>query len=611
MNASPGRENACRIYIRETNSKWSLIDRAIDLGFKTALGKVRFYFTGQDPFSHFDILRKAIDKALKKEKDTGIIAEFFIRCGKRLPGAKIVDHLSGKSVRIALDLDALEGLGCRVEQLMRHSGSGVEWVATRKISPSQLGSIPAFFEVGMPKGLRKISLSFDWTKNWGKGRAQLFVSELDAWMKRLNRKVGDQLPLYDFVNLYEGVPESVLSPSTALEPDGGLYPIGACLLEGALPELKEHSFLGELKSSMDPQTLESQSRGIRRSWAGLYEEGSARYRQLGAALQLAVSLDRYFKAPSPELIETSENPVIRGGLIGTGLIAQERFLRSMLPWLKSLFFFVRSGCLNDCIFCRKKVEDPGQTMEEISLFLGENERLKAKKIALVGNEPLLHPRIADIIRLCRKRGFMEIEVMTSGTLLREKSFARELVEAGVTTFAIPLYSAMPEEHDAITRRPGSFKEALSGIENLLSLAGARVCAHSNVTRQNLPALPGLEEFAARRLGLAFSMHPLRPKERDSMNLPYEALVPSYSHLEAALGGRVRSLTGFPVCVARRIQGDGLLPETEIADSLKFYILHQNFVKPASCKSCPQLGRCLGTFDAHLEAYPEDRRSLRL
>jgi sulfatase maturation enzyme AslB (radical SAM superfamily) len=343
----------------------------------------------------------------------------------------------------------------------------------------------------------------------------------------------------------------------------------------------------------------------RQAWAGKLLTGAARSRWL-AAVSAGLRMHDFFSRPFPGFRDGSENKSMRRGVIGAGLAAQDRFLRSRLPEIGSAFLFLRSGCVNDCVFCRNKAPEPGQPLAELRRFLADGAGIKRRKIALVGNEPLLHPRILEVLKLCRKAGFTEIEVMTSGTLLADRDRARELQAAGATAFALPLYGAAPDLHDAVCGRAGSFARTLQGLSNLRRL-GVPAFIHTNLMKATLPALAGLEKLVARDWGLPFAILPLRPKDPSSMNRPYAELEPSYAEL-LSRGPKLRSLAGLPVCVRRRVQGRA--PEARLADGMRLYLLHQSFVKPESCAGCPWSSACLGTFREHLELHPRDLSLLK-
>lgn len=354
---------------------------------------------------------------------------------------------------------------------------------------------------------------------------------------------------------------------------------------------------------------------------GLFMEPSQRQAWVNRALSpagrdlwrdsaaLSLRLWGFFQKPFPGWRDGSENKSIRRGIISAGLAGQDRFLSSHLPGVGSVFLFLATGCVHDCVFCKAKPEEPGQSLAEISSRLKAASGLSRKKIALAGNEPLLHPGIVKILRLCRRRGFTEVEVMTSGTLLTGQGTASGLKKAGATALALPLYAADAGRHDELTRRKGSFEETVQGIENARKV-GLKVFIHTNLLKQNLKALPGLEDLVRGKWGLPFAILPIRPKSPDSMNLAYEDLEPSYEEMLDA-GLKATSLAGFPVCVARRIQGAAMLRPEQLADSVKLYLLHQTFMKPVSCLKCPETRRCLGTFSEHLEAHPGDLSLLTL
>jgi hypothetical protein len=93
--------------------------------------------------------------------------------------------------------------------------------------------------------------------------------------------------------------------------------------------------------------------------------------------------------------------------------------------------------------------------------------------------------------------------------------------------------------------------------------------------------------------------PIRPKDSQ---IQYEDLVPRYEDMVLKLHGRVNSLLGFPLCVISKIQEKILLPEEEIADSMKLYLIGQNFVKLKRCSECRLKHKCAGTFKEYIKIF---------
>lgn len=438
-------------------------------------------------------------------------------------------------------------------------------------------------------------------KPWGAAAMRAAQGPLTMWLEGLLRRGGDRPPILDVLNFFEEEEPELLTPRLRLTAEAAVGWATALRHRDLWPELLRSSPyvpLGDVEKldALFTDTAERQkfaTKVLPEASRDLWHDN------VGFALRLR----DFFQRPFRGFRDRSENKTLRRGLLESGLIDQSRFTRLRLPGVESAFLFVRSGCLSDCIFCKRKIEDPGQTAEEIDDFLKDNLLIRRRKIALVGNEPLLHSRILQVVRACRRYGFKEVEIMTSGTILADMAVAKALKKAGATGFSVPLYSDDPSEHDAITAHEGSFREAVLGIENLKRL-GLKVFVHANLMRQNIHSLARLEKLALRGWKVPFSILCLRPKDPDSMNLHYGQVDPSYREVLAA-GLKVGTLVGFPVCIQRRIQGDVVRDPGSMADGIKLYLLHQNFVKPDSCQSCPDSQRCLGTFREHLGLYPGD------
>ncbi|MDD5067861.1 MAG: radical SAM protein, partial [bacterium] len=225
-----------------------------------------------------------------------------------------------------------------------------------------------------------------------------------------------------------------------------------------------------------------------------------------------------------------------------------------------------------------------------------NRRLKFKKLCIVGNEPLLFPKLQETIALAVKNGFREIEVLTSGGPLSDIFFLRELVQAGVTSFSLPLFGSTAETHDRIVQKKGSFRELMTALGSLKQVRGIRVFIHTNLLKQNLNELPALERLVTREFGFPFAILPTRTK---FTNLPFREYTPSYREVISTLKGKVRSLLGFPYCIQRTVQKTDT---AVVSDSMKLYFIHQRFIKPAPCRTCLYFNRCPGVFRDYLKVY---------
>jgi len=294
------------------------------------------------------------------------------------------------------------------------------------------------------------------------------------------------------------------------------------------------------------------------------------------------------------------NPLLQA-VLKRSLPAQAQLMQRRPGLLKFPLLLLENPCAYDCLFCRAKPLVPS-SLDAVTRWLAGNDTAGLDRLGLVGNEPLLHPDIDAIIVEARRWGFRHFSALTAAAPLAEPGRAGELVRAGVDSYAIPLYAADATTHDTITQVPGSHRQAVRAIENLAQL-GAEVQIHTNLVRQNLPALTELERFVRGEWGLTFCSIPVRPKDA---NRPYSDLVPRYRDISRLEG--VRSLVAFPLCIARQVQQPALADAAIIADVLKIYVLDQPFYKPAVCGDCGERERCAGTFEAYVELYGDGELS---
>ncbi|MFA6316989.1 MAG: radical SAM protein [Elusimicrobiota bacterium] len=577
--------------------------------FKGALGllagcasrRVRAVLSGDGPVP--EPWLEAVEKAAACARAKGKEFDPVLRRGSDLP-ARTSGRWAALGGRALLPFRAERTAALR-RTLSGLARAGVEAVVDFPVAPADVSGLAA--RLKCLESLGTARARFTAAPGAGAGRAMTSLElGLSAWLEALARSRKSSGGL-EVVSFWEEEEPDLLSSDLVLTAEGGLAWATAVRQQGLWPEFLQAAAPTQVRGCRSLESLVMEP-SARQAWAlrVLRPSGRDVWRD---SVSLSLRLWGFFQKPFPGWRDGSENKSIRRGLISADLAGQDRFLSSHLPGVSSVFLFLRTGCVNDCVFCKAKPSEPGQSLAEVSARLKAGARVSRRKIALAGNEPLLQPDITEVLRSCRKAGFTGVEVMTSGTLLTGPDAASALRKSGATALALPLYAADADLHDRLTGRKGSFNETVRSVENARK-AGLKVFVHANLLKQNLGALSRLEGLVLREWGLPFAILPIRPKSRDSMNLAYEELEPSYKEMQAA-GLKVSSMTGFPVCVQRRIQGPAVLDPGQLADSVKLYLLHQTFVKPVSCLKCPETRRCLGTFREHLEAHPDDLPLLAL
>jgi len=90
--------------------------------------------------------------------------------------------------------------------------------------------------------------------------------------------------------------------------------------------------------------------------------------------------------------------------------------------------------------------------------------LGCRAIQFIGGEPLLYPRIDDLVSLAQAEGFQLIEIFTNGTPInRERA---EFFRKFGVRIACSFYSADPAVHDRITQKRGSFDRTVTALRLL-------------------------------------------------------------------------------------------------------------------------------------------------
>lgn len=301
-------------------------------------------------------------------------------------------------------------------------------------------------------------------------------------------------------------------------------------------------------------------------------------------------------------MKDNENRIIKP-IFMSGFGSQISMMDGLFGRVLSLFLYISNGCDNDCIFCRRKYGQPS-FLSELRGMIRENLKHHIRKLTLVGNEVLSYPHIFSVLESARNNFFQEVEIMTSGNRLSDFRFAERLVDAGVTSFSFPIFSLSARLHDAITQRKGSFYEVMRALRNLARLREhkrVQIYLHTNLLKQNITSIKALTWYAHKVAHIPFCVFPIRPK---SSHIAYKDLMPTYSEIVKHFKGNDIPFVGFPLCIVERVSHTLLLAASSISDSMKIYLLDQNFKKTKKCRTCRFLSQCMGVFDEYLTLYSD-------
>ncbi len=103
------------------------------------------------------------------------------------------------------------------------------------------------------------------------------------------------------------------------------------------------------------------------------------------------------------------------------------------------------------------------SVEEWLVILEAFHRLGVRALRLTGGEPLLYPRLHELLRLVHEKGWFEdISMTTNGSLLALQ--AETLRREGLNRLNISLDSVDPEQFNQCTGRKGQLSSVIEGIE---------------------------------------------------------------------------------------------------------------------------------------------------
>jgi radical SAM protein with 4Fe4S-binding SPASM domain len=199
---------------------------------------------------------------------------------------------------------------------------------------------------------------------------------------------------------------------------------------------------------------------------------------------------------------------------------------------------VTARCNNDCRHCCINLPAGDRAARSRELSLVEIERIAGEAVSmgamwclLTGGEPLLRDDFFELYLALKRRGLL-IAVFTNACLV-----APEHVELfrryPPRDIEVTVYGATEATYEKVTRRPGSFKAFVRGLDLLLS-SGVKVRLKAMALRSNVHELPEIAAFCRVRtkdyyrfdplLHLRFDRDPARNAEIRAERLSPEEVV---------------------------------------------------------------------------------------
>lgn len=177
-----------------------------------------------------------------------------------------------------------------------------------------------------------------------------------------------------------------------------------------------------------------------------------------------------------------------------------------------------SRCNLNCLHCYSSSTTDHNNSElttaEAKQLLRQLAEANCPIVLFTGGEPLFRSDLFELLAEAKQSGLQTV-ISTNGTLI-DSSIAHKFAEVGVNYVGISI-DGEEKSHDKFRQADGSFKAAVSGIENCKS-ANLKTGLRFTITKANSSQIPVVFELAAlkgvRRICFYHLIHTGRAKDLD-------------------------------------------------------------------------------------------------
>lgn len=175
------------------------------------------------------------------------------------------------------------------------------------------------------------------------------------------------------------------------------------------------------------------------------------------------------------------------------------FSDNVIAWLEPT-----SKCNLACEGCYRENVNSHKTLEEVSAELDVFEKFRNfDGVSIAGGDPLLHPKIANIVELVTKRGHKAV-VNTNGHALTDE-LLRSLKDAGLVgiTFHVDSKQGRPGWKNKNELELNALRLELA--QKVANVGGIACAFNSTVYEDTVESVPELVQFAEDHYGLIHTM----------------------------------------------------------------------------------------------------------
>lgn len=261
---------------------------------------------------------------------------------------------------------------------------------------------------------------------------------------------------------------------------------------------------------------------------------------------------------------------------------------------KGNVLFITEQCNSRCIMCPQPQRAIDHTKEVLHL-LDCIPRDILENICISGGEPTVCNGLPEVLTRLKRYSRSKPIILTNGRKFADFEFTKKIIQCAPrnTIYAIPLYSAVAQDHDQIVGAKGAFKETIYGIYNLTRFR-APIEIRVVITRQNYFQLDEIANFIGWNLPMAVhvAFMGMETVGRAAINSQFVWIDPS-EYIEI-LGKALKmleyrdipvSIYNLPLCI--------LPPKLQKYARNSISDWKQGYITP--CLNCRKKNECCGIF----------------
>ncbi|MFA5128864.1 MAG: radical SAM protein [Patescibacteria group bacterium] len=256
--------------------------------------------------------------------------------------------------------------------------------------------------------------------------------------------------------------------------------------------------------------------------------------------------------------------------------------RTERPQIKTFWLALTYGCNNHCAGCyaeHSQFVDRPMDFDQAIRICGMMKEMGASDCLLIGGEPTLYPRLAELIR-AGSQFDIEFKLVTNGRRLANPLYIRSLVDVGLKHASISVEGSSAKVHNAVTRTL-SFRETMAGVENCLRL-GLSFNTLLTVSRHNFGEVIPLAELMHKmgvvnilfNVGLPSAGGSQEKTESFALSPAHTAQIVTDAYLALkAKGIKVKFFATIPLCLFDQSLLDEMMTIGCISDGVHCHIFY--------------------------------------